>query len=653
MWSTTLLLLLVGNYVEAQNTLHAKAWAGSATKFNFPEMDVESVKGKINNAICFPGGGSRAYTSALGVLRALNKLGVMDDVRYISSISGGNWAGAAYTFRENEISDDEFLGDPLSPSELTVAELKKFPSPGTMSYNIPKLTDDFVTGNLRPADKIFGGLVELTGQLLTADDSKKPAILQEIAGLIQQSPDPRDMWMSQIQYYFFTTLGIPVDKHMALNTEQVQEIKSRNNHLQDSDFTVARSNQPFLIMGGTIVGPAKLAPIQLNAIHASVTSIQMTPMYIGSSFSQSMTYESSNTSIPDETLPLGGFVESFAFSANAPSSISSDVAQAAQTSAGTTLTLEEPSSPFALAQASGISSYFIGDIWSQLPLPIPDLVPRFPLFPVEENAKSEEMLMVDGGVLENTGLLAMLQRKVEHVTVFDCSSNTLNESVNLKSLFGMADDKVGLGFDYTKNTVFTKEDYQRMMTGLNGQLEQDKPAVFGMQLTTKANTWWGIPDGQSVHLTWVYYEPTQAWLGALPKETQQLLDTPELKPFPRYPTANLSLTQLQTKMLSQLTTSIVMNSSDTILKGLGLSGPSTTQKPGHKEDDTPTRIVEIVAGIVGGMILLAIVFIAINSAQKNREVSYTTMETFSEEQEKVQVDDESNSPPYHQMEDIP
>jgi len=77
-----------------------------------------------NIAVCFSGGGSRALTCAWGQLIGLNTLKdkngkpLLDEVRYISSVSGGSWAAVLYTFRPGNFTDAEFLGDSYSPSQL-------------------------------------------------------------------------------------------------------------------------------------------------------------------------------------------------------------------------------------------------------------------------------------------------------------------------------------------------------------------------------------------------------------------------------------------------------------------------------------------------------------------------------------------------------
>ncbi len=77
-----------------------------------------------NIAVCFSGGGSRALTCAWGqliglnTLKAINGKPLLDEVRYISSVSGGSWAAVLYTFRPEHFTDAEFLGNSYSPSQL-------------------------------------------------------------------------------------------------------------------------------------------------------------------------------------------------------------------------------------------------------------------------------------------------------------------------------------------------------------------------------------------------------------------------------------------------------------------------------------------------------------------------------------------------------
>jgi len=86
----------------------------------------------VNNAdasrkkigVCFSGGGSRALACAWGQLLGLtgqpdgSGQSPINQVRYISSVSGGSWAAVLYTFRPNTTTDAEFLGAGFEPAQL-------------------------------------------------------------------------------------------------------------------------------------------------------------------------------------------------------------------------------------------------------------------------------------------------------------------------------------------------------------------------------------------------------------------------------------------------------------------------------------------------------------------------------------------------------
>jgi hypothetical protein len=95
----------------------------------YPAGGVNPVVANADDArksvgVCFSGGGSRALTCAWGQLIGLRGITggsgkpLLDDVRYISSVSGGTWAAALYTFHADKLSDNEFLGRGYDPSQL-------------------------------------------------------------------------------------------------------------------------------------------------------------------------------------------------------------------------------------------------------------------------------------------------------------------------------------------------------------------------------------------------------------------------------------------------------------------------------------------------------------------------------------------------------
>ena len=87
--------------------------------------DYFQVQG-AGTGVAFSGGGSRAMAAAQGQMRGLKYLGLMDKAICLSSVSGGTWAAAAYTYLPEEIEDDDFLGGVvMDPSRLRLGKKKE------------------------------------------------------------------------------------------------------------------------------------------------------------------------------------------------------------------------------------------------------------------------------------------------------------------------------------------------------------------------------------------------------------------------------------------------------------------------------------------------------------------------------------------------
>jgi len=62
-------------------------------------------------AVAFSGGGFRASLAGLGVVRFLAQSGLLRDLRYVSSVSGGSWAGALLALNWAELEERGFTLD--------------------------------------------------------------------------------------------------------------------------------------------------------------------------------------------------------------------------------------------------------------------------------------------------------------------------------------------------------------------------------------------------------------------------------------------------------------------------------------------------------------------------------------------------------------
>ena len=76
-----------------------------------------------NTAVCFSGGGSRAYVAALGQLEALRYLGLTDKISHIAGVSGGAWAAAVECW-----SEQNYKPPIMPPEELSWQALRTLPA---------------------------------------------------------------------------------------------------------------------------------------------------------------------------------------------------------------------------------------------------------------------------------------------------------------------------------------------------------------------------------------------------------------------------------------------------------------------------------------------------------------------------------------------
>ena len=153
-------------------------------------------------AICFSGGGSRAYVAALGQMRALQELGLLGSFGHISAVSGGAWAGASMLAAPDRLA-------PLSPpEELDWAALSELPA-GALHGSVARSS--------------------LTRRL--------------VAGLAS-GLSPYEAWRAAVFATVVRPLGLPAGASFASGSGGAEAL-------------------PALSIGATLLGRARLAPFEL------------------------------------------------------------------------------------------------------------------------------------------------------------------------------------------------------------------------------------------------------------------------------------------------------------------------------------------------------------------------------------------------------
>lgn len=459
------------------------------------KRDVHSkLSGKadaLEIGLAISGGGSRSLSFTMGVLKALEALGLMEHFDAISAVSGGAWAAALYMFAyKSGVSDQDLLHyqNPFPPEDLTIHALKQSP---------PRMGNVVTVGE---------------GNFM-----KRQAATQNLADML---------WIDFVSQIILEPFGLD-DRHslkfMAGSDEQVADIKRRNPDLKEFDFLVPRQDRaPVFIMNGAIMSPSGFKNGQ-----DSVVSLQMGPDWTGSPF-----YPNGKTENMDYHLQLGqhdlhdlhgmtiggGFVESFAFGSAAP---------AHQYGSKTPARMGAPGDPFTLADAVGISSCALAAALASYAA-VSYVNPDLQLWPVTPDGQREMKYQLgDGGIIENAGLLPLLQRGVKKAVWLINTDTGLHNDFNWcgdapkahnfdpnaspSKITNQLSDKFGHGISSVNgyllhNQVFEKSKFPEVGCELQKLKAKGVPLVLRKNLMVVPNSWWGIKGGYELDITFVYLE---------------------------------------------------------------------------------------------------------------------------------------------------
>lgn len=484
------------------SALNVKAWQSTAqfqTAADFPESEV--LKNKPNTAIAFTGGGSRAYTAAIGHLAGLRDLDLLKNVRYIGGISGGAWATMSYVYAQHTADDQVLLGTTIPPEEITVDRLNQLDQ-RCLLYNTYK--------NLT--------LVALEGYSLHKEDGIAAA------------------WVYGVSKTYLEPIGIQPGKYFSWNDASVSDILSRNRGLSKDNFIVPKGSKPYPVIGTTVVGPANCGPF--DSKNQNYTMVEITPLYVGQMNTIDVKYEKKLGL--DRTRRVGGALEPFGFAVQGKApvfALSSD-------KTSDSLNVPAPTKPLDVQWAAGASSYAPGSFVSSLR---PDNLTAMSMHidywaPADHWPTTTDTYFADGGAFENVPIISFLQRKVDRIVFFNTGSIPLQPSEKynpytdpieqdsitnvISAYFGILPPEANWqnrSYEYEKNQVFAKEDYPKVVVALQEAQKAGNGIVAKFDLVTVENKWRGIPAGFKVTIIFSYLGRLSEWEKRLKPEMYDLL----------------------------------------------------------------------------------------------------------------------------------
>jgi hypothetical protein len=389
-------------------------------------------------------------------------------------------------------------------------------------------------------------------------------------------------WSYAIYEAYLAPVNIPNNTRFSWSTGTVKDIKTRNPQLENTPFVLpSNTDRPFPIIGTTLIGPTAGAPY--NSTYNNFTRIEITPLYVGEFRSLDVTYTYNDNSVHTET--VGGAMETFAFprvGAAPPAGIP----------AGETVALmnvPEPTAFLDLAFAAGASSYAPGSFATTsttVPMVSVDFgLPMSYYSPSASDFYSGDWYFSDGGSYENIPLISFLQRRVKKIILFFNDITPLlpldqwdvvtdpptEDQVTdvLQAFFGVFPPASAFNarvYEYTRNQVYSREDYNRVIKALQVAQQRGTGIMTTQTLVTIENQWWGIPAGVVSEVTFCYLGRLREWENQLSPEMKSLLVPHEnssdlskdinfgpFKSFPHYETTGGLIDAEKANVLADLT----------------------------------------------------------------------------------------------------
>ena len=548
-------------------------------------------------AICLSGGGSRALSAGMGQLQALellqaNGASLLSQCRAISTVSGGGWLGIPFVYLPPGVSDSDFLGSYIDPSDLTLSSLDTL-----LSTNIgAQITSDF-------------SLVELSVEasyLYTVEDVPADMLWQTLIGIHLLGPYglfPSDSSYTPTSLFSYDSAALTqyvTGPNPGLGSEIASLIAAPAG--QQRPYLVSNSAMFVTTPGGQIM----LAPVQSTPFTTGIMSVPPNSV------------DANNRQVG------GGGVTSFAFN-SAPLNNALNVQQSRQWSltdiAGTSsaafaaalkLTLAKlAKSPPALSAAvrkhrqsavarlskagsdavkvdaylqSLIDAADRGDLATmQSNVAILDeIIPAYSYWPVSNPPYGQPVgttQFADGGLLENCGIAAMLAYSdIDTLIAFVNSEATLSQDDygviivddSIPPLFGFQPYNDDAGYVayagatdpyyplFQNNQVFASNQFQPLLNQLwaaSGSGSYQTAPIVNQPLVTVENKWFGVAAGKSVTVLWVHLEIASDWYTAFTDYAVRLAMDGEILVynFPHYYTLNTELGAIQVNLLSNLT----------------------------------------------------------------------------------------------------
>ncbi len=339
-------------------------------------------KNKKNIGLCFSGGGPRSFAATLGYIRALHQMDILKEVKYISCVSGSTWAWIPYTYLPKDHDERIFIG------------LDKFGDLDTkLDIKMMKYTDDKYLGN---------SLISHANNL---------SLMEYIyEGLRHMGYGERTrIWPYMLGKIFLEPYNMLDTKFFAPSQEIVDIYRQPPLNITEEFKLPYNKDRPFIISNTSLVKPGKAGTL----INTDFDLLVMTPLYCGTL-----------ATMNDKEGSFGGnYSNTYSFHPlNYESHYCPEQISTAKANVPRMHTVADINR-LNLFDMMGSSSTAYGIVTELIGLT--DVNPSYRLVDTKTN-KVKYFDCIDGGILDNVGILPMLQNGVKNIVLFVNSNNRIN-----------------------------------------------------------------------------------------------------------------------------------------------------------------------------------------------------------------------------------
>ncbi|WIA35178.1 hypothetical protein OEZ86_003644 [Tetradesmus obliquus] len=532
---------------------------------------------KPNLGICVSGGGMRATTLALGWVRALWQMGVLQQARYIASNSGGSWFNGAMSYTQVGTGP----GCAAAAAAVAAAAVAAPAVALTCAAGIMHCGDSCFSGAMSytqvPLKQFFGPYIPpqqldtsaaqtlSPGSYGEAVDKAAPVmeILRETLLDLATRGERVRAWSDAIGEAFLDPFAVGAARSSVTTLGTRGRMHERVSQQAPSIpfLTAGTQDRPFPIILGSLIlqnNPRKFFPFEFSPLYYGMPPLQLDtqPVALG-----------------------GGMVEPLGFNSAPPTAgvVSPNGMKAVTVSS---------SSVVGLVQAVGVSSSFVAQKTQGGKEGREQLlsVEEFDYWNLWDFKGVNDAKFGDGGGHDNQAMTPLLRRGVENIIAgsatncdpfagaieyakcqYDISGLYGAVPLDMKPIDGVAPDL------YNKMLqVFPKEGYTQFYNSMVSKLKAGQAPSIKQSLKVLPNPFLGIAGGYTANVLWLLNVKDTTWESALPKDTKKLLEDfrkgrgigarkdaastiyASLKEFPYITTFAMDYSPELTQMLSQM-----------------------------------------------------------------------------------------------------